>query len=127
MLTNEHSSVGFPETLHRLNAPRRAKGAQQWKESPAKCGRLLPTSVRSSTSVKVRTLTLLSLLEIGHEKAQNVIDSITSSYAAEGQAGANPMLQQPGGVGPGMGPPPPFGFPGGSICSNVFCKTERQS
>ena len=50
-------------------------------------------------------------VEIGHEKAQSVIDSITSSYAAEGQAGSNPMLgQQPG---PGQPfPPPPFGFPG---------------
>lgn len=44
--------------------------------------------------------------EIGHEKAQSVIDSITSSYAAEGQA--NPMLQQ---AGPGFPPPLP-GFPG---------------
>lgn len=61
--------------------------------------------------------------EIGHEKAQSVIDSITSSYAAEGQAHANPMLPQntPGGVAPGLGPmsfpPPPmpgFGMmPGG--------------
>ncbi|KAK3170618.1 hypothetical protein OEA41_002699 [Lepraria neglecta] len=53
--------------------------------------------------------------QIGHEKAQSVIDSITSSYAAEGQAGANPMLAPQG--GPPMGgqgfPPPPFGFPGG--------------
>ena len=52
--------------------------------------------------------------EIGHEKAQSVIDSITSSYAAEGQAGANPMLVPQG--GPPMGgqgfPPPPFAFPG---------------
>ncbi|KAF4982515.1 hypothetical protein FDECE_17496, partial [Fusarium decemcellulare] len=49
--------------------------------------------------------------EIGHEKAQSVIDSITSSYAAEGQAHANPMLPQ---NQPGQGfPPPPFGFPGG--------------
>ncbi|KAK8055406.1 hypothetical protein PG993_000633 [Apiospora rasikravindrae] len=32
--------------------------------------------------------------QIGHEKAQSVIDSITSSYAAEGQAHANPMLPQ---------------------------------
>lgn len=47
-------------------------------------------------------------LEIGHEKAQSVIDSITSSYAAEGQA--NPMLQQAG-VAPGFPPPLP-GFPG---------------
>lgn len=55
--------------------------------------------------------------EIGHEKAQSVIDSITSSYAAEGQANANPMLQAatmgaPGSLGP---PPPPFGFPGASL------------
>lgn len=60
--------------------------------------------------------------QIGHEKAQSVIDSITSSYAAEGQAHANPMLpqNQPGGAAaaaaaagfPGM-PPPPFSFPGG--------------
>ncbi|KAK3196176.1 U1 small nuclear ribonucleoprotein C [Lecanicillium sp. MT-2017a] len=49
--------------------------------------------------------------EIGHEKAQSVIDSITSSYAAEGQAHANPMLPQ---NQPGHGfPPPPFGFPPG--------------
>ncbi|TLS28049.1 hypothetical protein PpBr36_01645 [Pyricularia pennisetigena] len=49
--------------------------------------------------------------QIGHEKAQSVIDSITSSYAAEGQAHANPMLphNQPG----GSGFPPPFAFPGG--------------
>ncbi|KAK3684912.1 U1 zinc finger-domain-containing protein [Podospora appendiculata] len=74
--------------------------------------------------------------QIGHEKAQSVIDSITSSYAAEGQAHANPMLpqNQPGGIGAGLFPPPggmgmgmpgmmppgmpggmppPFGFPGG--------------
>ncbi|KIX00650.1 uncharacterized protein Z518_09715 [Rhinocladiella mackenziei CBS 650.93] len=44
--------------------------------------------------------------QIGHEKAQSVIDSITSSYAAEGQA--NPMLQQ---AAPGFPPPLP-GFPG---------------
>ncbi|KAF5651207.1 U1 small nuclear ribonucleoprotein C [Fusarium sp. NRRL 52700] len=49
--------------------------------------------------------------QIGHEKAQSVIDSITSSYAAEGQAHANPMLPQ---NQPGQGfPPPPFAFPGG--------------
>lgn len=52
--------------------------------------------------------------EIGHEKAQSVIDSITSSYAAEGQQGANPMLNPGGGPPPPMGGafPPPFGFPG---------------
>ncbi|KAF4591787.1 hypothetical protein GQ602_002086 [Ophiocordyceps camponoti-floridani] len=49
--------------------------------------------------------------QIGHEKAQSVIDSITSSYAAEGQAHANPMLPQ---NQPGFHAPPPFpGFPGG--------------
>ncbi|KAM7201489.1 U1 zinc finger domain containing protein [Rhypophila sp. PSN 637] len=62
--------------------------------------------------------------QIGHEKAQSVIDSITSSYAAEGQAHNNPMLPQnaPGGIGAGLhapfpppgGVPPPFNFgPGG--------------
>jgi len=43
--------------------------------------------------------------QIGHEKAQSVIDSITSSYAESGQA--NPMLSQTGPMG--FGPPP--GFP----------------
>lgn len=42
--------------------------------------------------------------QIGHEKAQSVIDSITNSYAAEGQQA--PMFQQPGA---GF---PPMGFPG---------------
>ncbi|KAK3325662.1 U1 small nuclear ribonucleoprotein [Apodospora peruviana] len=58
--------------------------------------------------------------EIGHEKAQSVIDSITSSYAAEGQAHNNPMLpQNAGGVVAGLHPAfpppgaPPFNFPGG--------------
>ncbi|KAI9823184.1 MAG: hypothetical protein M1832_002627 [Thelocarpon impressellum] len=47
--------------------------------------------------------------QIGHEKAQSVIDSITNSYAAEGQSSQNPMLgQQPGPGGPF--PPPPFAF-----------------
>ncbi|KAL7913934.1 U1 zinc finger domain-containing protein [Trichoderma velutinum] len=50
--------------------------------------------------------------QIGHEKAQSVIDSITSSYAAEGQAHANPMLLQ---NQPGQGFPA-FGFPGGMSC-----------
>ncbi|PWY88524.1 hypothetical protein BO70DRAFT_184253 [Aspergillus heteromorphus CBS 117.55] len=45
--------------------------------------------------------------QIGQEKAQSVIDSITSSYAAEGQAVPNPAM-----VPPGAFPPPPFGFPG---------------
>ncbi|EEQ28162.1 diaphanous-1 [Microsporum canis CBS 113480] len=47
--------------------------------------------------------------KIGHEKAQSVIDSITSSYAAEGQANANPMLQHV--AGQAGYPPIPFGFP----------------
>lgn len=55
------------------------------------------------------------LAEIGHEKAQSVIDSITSSYAAEGQSSSNPMLGQNPGVQPF--PPPPFGFPAGMITS----------
>ncbi|KFY93241.1 hypothetical protein V500_03807 [Pseudogymnoascus sp. VKM F-4518 (FW-2643)] len=47
--------------------------------------------------------------QIGHEKAQSVIDSITSSYAAEGQSASNPMLAHPPG-GPSFGgAPPPFG------------------
>jgi hypothetical protein len=50
--------------------------------------------------------------EIGHEKAQSVIDSITSSYAAEGQAHANPMLPH---NQPGQNFPPPFPFPGGKF------------
>lgn len=44
--------------------------------------------------------------EIGQEKAQSVIDSITSSYAAEGQAVPNPAMAPPGAF------PPPFGVPG---------------
>lgn len=55
--------------------------------------------------------------QIGHEKAQSVIDSITSSYAAEGQA--NPMFQAPGGA-PGFLPPPPPGFPGELQISSVL-------
>lgn len=59
--------------------------------------------------------------QIGHEKAQSVIDSITSSYAAEGQAHANPMLpqNQPGSAaaaalagGPPPGLPPHLHHPG---------------
>lgn len=52
---------------------------------------------------------LTSITEIGHEKAQSVIDSITSSYADAGQA--NPMLQPPAGAG-GFPPPLPGGLPG---------------
>ncbi|MCJ1279312.1 hypothetical protein MMC21_007136 [Puttea exsequens] len=72
--------------------------------------------------------------EIGHEKAQSVIDSITSSYADAGQSGANPMLNPSGappslpgmppnafppGPFPGNIPPPPFGLPGGFPPPNV--------
>ncbi|KAK5075068.1 U1 small nuclear ribonucleoprotein C [Lithohypha guttulata] len=46
--------------------------------------------------------------QIGHEKAQSVIDSITNSYAAEGLQQPNPMLQHAG-APPGF---PPMGFPG---------------
>jgi U1 small nuclear ribonucleoprotein C len=53
--------------------------------------------------------------EIGHEKAQSVIDSITNSYADAGQSGSNPMLAQNMGV-PGAGPPG-AGPPGaGGMC-----------
>ncbi|PQE29667.1 u1 small nuclear ribonucleo c protein [Rutstroemia sp. NJR-2017a BBW] len=60
--------------------------------------------------------------QIGHEKAQSVIDSITSSYAAEGQSASNPMLHPPPNSSgpstfpfpppvPGMPFPPPGGLP----------------
>ncbi|KAI5805804.1 U1 zinc finger-domain-containing protein [Geopyxis carbonaria] len=65
--------------------------------------------------------------QIGHEKAQSVIDSITSSYAAEGQTMPMPgMAAPPLGGHPGFPPlpgafgfqrpgqplpPPPFGLP----------------
>lgn len=63
-------------------------------------------------------------LEIGHEKAQSVIDSITSSYAAEGQASSNPMLQHA--AGQAGYPPLPFGFPGKNphILSNLYQRTN---
>ncbi|KAJ5574741.1 hypothetical protein N7450_008640 [Penicillium hetheringtonii] len=44
--------------------------------------------------------------QIGQENAQSVIDSITASYAAEGQPLPNPAMAPPGAF------PPPFGFPG---------------
>ncbi|KAJ5769985.1 uncharacterized protein N7511_002036 [Penicillium nucicola] len=49
--------------------------------------------------------------QIGQEKAQSVIDSITSSYAAEGQPLPNPAMV-PGAF------PPPFGFPGMELHSH---------
>ncbi|KAK6359078.1 hypothetical protein TWF696_000246 [Orbilia brochopaga] len=54
--------------------------------------------------------------QIGQERAQSVIDTITNSYAAEGQA--LPFLAMPGFPAPPppgalpAGMPPPFGFPG---------------
>lgn len=51
--------------------------------------------------------------EIGQEKAQSVIDSITSSYAAEGQPVPNPAMVPPGAF------PPPFGFPGMTLGSSL--------
>lgn len=52
--------------------------------------------------------------QIGHEKAQSVIDSITNSYAAEGQSANNPMLNTaPPGFGPPGGMAPPAGLPPG--------------
>ena len=61
--------------------------------------------------------------EIGHEKAQSVIDSITNSYAAEGQAGMNPMLNPQQGAGPGFPPPPFGGFPG-ALCSLPLARSK---
>ncbi|BCR96018.1 putative U1 snRNP complex component Yhc1 [Aspergillus luchuensis] len=52
--------------------------------------------------------------QIGQEKAQSVIDSITSSYAAEGQAVPNPAMAPPGAY------PPPFGFPGMSRFATYY-------
>ena len=75
------------------------------------------------TAKNPRTVTDAMLAEIGHEKAQSVIDSITSSYAAEGQAGANPMLAPQGGPPPAGAqgfPPPGFGFPGTLTGSNLY-------
>jgi len=67
---------------------------------------------RMHISLKVQTANTYVLPpEIGHEKAQSVIDSITNSYAAEGQSSSNPMLGKNPGGPPMM--PPPFGFPGG--------------
>lgn len=50
--------------------------------------------------------------QIGHEKAQSVIDSITSSYADAGQQMPVPGGMMQPGFGAGMPGPPP-GFPGG--------------
>jgi U1 small nuclear ribonucleoprotein C len=66
---------------------------------------------------------LLTTAEIGQEKAQSVIDSITSSYAAEGQAVPNPAMAPPGAY-------PPFGFPGPfrNLCSPAAAShTQRKA
>jgi len=64
--------------------------------------------------------------QIGHEKAQSVIDSITNSYTEAGQqmpsvaggmgqSGFPGGMQAPSGFPTGMPPfPPPGAFPGGS-------------
>ncbi|CAF9920369.1 MAG: hypothetical protein GOMPHAMPRED_002067 [Gomphillus americanus] len=58
--------------------------------------------------------------EIGHDRAQSVIDSITNSYAVDAAAGPNPGMQgPPGSTGAppmfapnmGRGMPMPFQFP----------------
>ena len=61
--------------------------------------------------------------QIGHEKAQAVIDGITSSYAAEGQS--MPMQPQLPGQGPPgfSGPPPPgMGFGALPPGMSLYCK-----
>lgn len=71
--------------------------------------------------------------QIGHEKTQSVIDSIASSYSAEGLQQPN-MMQQPGG---GFPPPPP-GFPGmlceaavltkvRLVCSDAISRSSRNA
>ena len=45
--------------------------------------------------------------QIGHEKAQSVIDSITSSYADAGQSNPMMMMSSSSSGAPGMGGPPP--------------------
>ena len=78
-----------------------------------------PAATHPSLGPFMRCDKLTRPAEIGHEKAQSVIDSITSSYAAEGQAHANPMLpqNQPGQAFPPFpfppGGAPPFSAPGG--------------
>jgi len=58
--------------------------------------------------------------EIGQEKAQSVIDSITSSYAAEGQPLPNPAMV-PGAF------PPPFGFPGTLLLCSPISKDQPKN
>lgn len=63
--------------------------------------------------------------QIGHEKAQSVIDSITNSYAAEGQSANNPMLNTaPPGFGPPGGMVPPAGLPPGFPMPRVACRLD---
>jgi U1 small nuclear ribonucleoprotein C len=135
-----HSLLRLLRCLPHARLHERAQSPQQRPQPPAQCHRLLPAYVLPVSCPWSPPFLFLSahqrpapLPEIGHEKAQSVIDSITSSYAAEGQAHANPMLpqNQPGGAnhlashfgagGPPMGGPPggfprpggAFPFPGG--------------
>jgi U1 small nuclear ribonucleoprotein C len=71
------------------------------------------TLARHITAMDHRKLTVWPHTEIGQEKAQSVIDSITSSYAAEGQPLPNPAMV-PGAF------PPPFGFPGMNMNIHTF-------
>jgi U1 small nuclear ribonucleoprotein C len=59
-------------------------------------------------------------LEIGQENAQSVIDSITASYAAEGQPLPNPAMA-PGAF------PPPFGFPGTPLAHRHHQQPQQTS
>lgn len=65
-------------------------------------------------------------IEIGHEKAQSVIDSITASYTDAGQASQNPMLPGNGPMGAGgFGGMPPFGaFPPGGKAVHVWSRIQ---
>ncbi|KAJ5744397.1 hypothetical protein N7533_009267 [Penicillium manginii] len=58
--------------------------------------------------------------QIGQENAQSVIDSITASYAAEGQPLPNPAMA-PGAF------PPPFGFPGTPLAHRHHQQPQQTS
>lgn len=98
----------------------RAESAQQRPKPSEKRSRLLPTYAHHPSKYvdkaryKIKSWTDTAT-EIGHEKAQSVIDSITASYTDAGQASQNPMLpgNGPMGAGPFNGIPPPFAFPPG--------------
>ena len=76
--------------------------------------------------ISPRRLTEIIPTEIGHEKAQSVIDSITNSYAAEGQSSQNPMLGQQPGVGAPF-PPPPFAFGGEKKSTMIVRRFEAMA